>query len=65
MTDENPYVTGPSPYDEATLRELYHDEGLTAAEIADRLDRNRETVYNWMDDFDIERRRGGSPEVDS
>jgi transposase-like protein len=65
MSDENTYVVGPSPYDEETLRELYEEEGLTLAEVAGRLDRGQSTIASWMDDFDIERRRGGSPEVDS
>jgi len=57
MSDENPYVVGPSPYDEETLRELYYGEGLTLNEMADRLDRGVSTVASWMDDFGIERER--------
>ena len=58
--DDNPYVIGPSPYDEATLRRMYEDEDKTLHEIADELDRNVSTIADWMDDFGIERRDGGS-----
>ena len=58
MSDENPYVLGPSPYDEETLRELYYGEELTLAEMADRLDRGQSTISSWMDDFGIERDKG-------
>lgn len=58
MTDDNPYVVGPSPYDEETLRELYHEEGLTLVEVADRLDRSKSTIASWMDDFGIGREQG-------
>jgi transposase len=57
--DENPYVIGPSPYDEETLRRLYYDEGLTLNEMADELDRGVSTVSSWMDDFGIERKATG------
>lgn len=57
-TDDNPYVVGPSPYDEETLRELYHEEGLTLVEVAGRLDRSKSTIASWMDDFGIEREQG-------
>jgi transposase-like protein len=60
MSDENPYVVGPSPYDGERLRKLYHGEGLTVDEVAERLDRSPGTVSSWMDDFGIERRSGGS-----
>lgn len=40
---------GPKAYrDEAVLRELYHEEGLTQYEIAERLDCSRSTVWKWM-----------------
>ena len=56
MSDEkNPYVVGPSPYDEETLRRLYYEEGLTLNEMAEELDRGVSTVSSWMDDFGIER----------
>ena len=58
MSDENPYVVGPSPYDEETLRKLYYGEGLTLDEIADRFDRGPSTIASWMDDFGIERDKG-------
>ena len=60
MSDENPYVVGPSPYNEEYLRELYYGEGLTINEMAERLDRGPSTITSWMDDFGIERDKGWS-----
>jgi transposase-like protein len=42
--------------DKDVLRTLYWDEQLTMAEIADRLGVCRNTIYNWMEKHDIERR---------
>lgn len=58
MSDENPYVVGPTPRDEEYLRELYYGEGLTLGEMAERLDRGQSTIVGWMDDFGIERQKG-------
>ena len=56
MSDEsNPYVIGPSPYDEETLQRLYNEEDRTIAEVADELDRDPTTIQSWLDDFRIER----------
>lgn len=45
------------PYqDESTLRRLYFDEGLSMAEIADRLDTNPPTIYYWISKHGIETR---------
>ena len=44
------------PYhDEVTLRSLYHDEGLSGIEIADRFGVAAQTIYDWMDKHGIER----------
>jgi len=61
MTDaENPYVVGPTPYDEETLRRLYEDERRTMTAIARKFDRDPSTIRRWMDEFGIERRQGGA-----
>jgi len=57
--DGNPYTTGPTPRNEATLRRLYEDKGMTIAEIADELGYNDSTVRGWFDDFGIELRSSG------
>jgi len=57
--DGNPYTTGPTPRNEATLRRLYEDKGMTIAEIADELGYNDSTVREWFDEFDIELRSSG------
>ncbi|WP_226043435.1 hypothetical protein [Natrinema sp. DC36] len=41
---------------EATLRELYHDERLTISDVADELGCANSTVSRWMDHHEIERR---------
>jgi transposase len=43
--------------DEELLRRLYCDEGLSAKQIATRLDCGERTVYDWLQKFDIETRR--------
>jgi len=39
-----------------TLVELYHDEGLSQREVADRLDCGQSTVRKWMDRLDVSAR---------
>ena len=63
MSDENPYVVGPTPCDEATLRRLYEEEQRTMAAIARKLDRDPSTIRRWMDEFGIERRQGASAQA--
>lgn len=41
---------------EATLKELYHGDGLTTREIAQKYDIDQKTVLNWMNKHDIDRR---------
>lgn len=45
---------------EDTLNELYHEEGLTAEEIANQYGVVEQTVFNWMGDYDIESRGSGT-----
>ena len=59
MNDENPYVVGPSPYNEERLRRMYYDEGMTLEEMAKELGYSLTTVVSWMDDFGLEREPGG------
>lgn len=40
--------------DKETLERLYHDEGLSQGEIADRLGTSKPTVHRWMRDLDVE-----------
>lgn len=40
------------------LHELYVDQGMTQAEIADRLGTRRATISRWMADLGIESRWG-------
>lgn len=48
--------------DPETLRRLYHDEGLTLAEIGERFDRDRATIGHHFEKHGIERRGiGGGP----
>lgn len=48
--------------DEETLRELYHEEGLSQDKIADKYDVSRGAIQQAMQDFDIERRKfNGDP----
>jgi DNA-binding transcriptional ArsR family regulator len=49
-TDSQPYQ------DEETLRELYHDQDLTAEEIAERFDVSQPTISRWLNLNDIETR---------
>lgn len=50
--------------DEATLRELYHSEGLTIQEIADRFDTTFDSVRYYKRKYDIDGRpRGVSVEA--
>lgn len=45
------------PYaDEGTLRELYHEQGLSLRQIADELDCHYTTVHQYMDEHGIDRR---------
>lgn len=53
MTTDNRYVKGPSVEDRDYLAELYHGEGLTVDEIAERIDRNPNTVYRWFRKYDV------------
>lgn len=59
VSDENPYVVGPSVEDRDYLAELYHDEGLSVAEIADEIGRNKNTVYRWFRKYDVYGYDGG------
>ncbi|WP_256544824.1 hypothetical protein [Halobellus inordinatus] len=50
-------LTRARPYqDPEILRDLYHDEGLSQSEIADRFDVHRTTITHWMNKHDIETR---------
>lgn len=45
------------PYaDEATLRELYHERGLSLRQVADELDCHYTTVHQYMNEYGIDRR---------
>lgn len=47
------------PYqDREQLNQLYHEEGLTQQEIADKFNVNRSTITRWMDRHEINTRRG-------
>ena len=41
--------------DEDTLRELYHEQGLSSREMADELGCTKTTILNWMDKFGLEK----------
>lgn len=43
--------------DATTLKRLYHQEGLSMSEVAERLGCSYRTVYNWMEKHDIPRRK--------
>lgn len=43
-------------HDENLLRELYHEESLSAQKIANRAGVSKNTIYNWLEEHDIERR---------
>lgn len=40
------------------LRQLYVEEGLTQAEIADQFDIDQSTVWYWMNQLNVERGGG-------
>lgn len=54
------------PYaDPETLRQLYHERGLSLREMAAELDCHYTTVHQYMDEYDIERREASyDPEKD-
>lgn len=47
-----------------TLKELYHGEGLSLSEIADRFDTTAPTISRWMDKHGIEKRSQGPAVAD-
>ena len=54
-----------SPWqDPEILEELYWDEGMTIAEVADELGCSDTTVARWMEKNGIERRDNGIPDYD-
>jgi DNA-binding CsgD family transcriptional regulator len=53
---EKPYA------DKDLLRRLYWEEGLTYAEMAERLGCSAKTIGNWMDKFDIPARDPNEPQ---
>jgi len=58
-------VDSDSPWqDEELLRELYHQKGMTQAEIADELGTTDVTIGNWMDKHDIPVRETQFPELE-
>lgn len=44
---------------EETLREMYHGNGMTQAEMAEELDCPLQTMRYWFDKYDIETRPSG------
>ena len=46
--------------DEEVLRELYVNKGMSHREIADELDCHRNTIFKWLQEFDIETRGHGA-----
>lgn len=50
-------MSSPSYKDKEVLRNLFHDEGLTQSEMAERLDCSHGTVSNWMRKHGIETRK--------
>lgn len=42
---------------EEPLREMYHDEGLSAQDIGERFGVSHNSILYWMDKFGIDRRR--------
>lgn len=47
----------PKPWrDEDTLRELYHEKGMTQEQVANELGCSSYTIHDWMNKHDIERR---------
>lgn len=48
--------SGADSIGESELRELYHGEGLSIRDIADRYDVSTPTAADWLDRFDIETR---------
>lgn len=51
--------------DAETLRELYHEKGMTTREIADELECNNSTVSRWMNKHEIEARDNWRAGVDA
>ena len=54
-SDSNNYNLEPYK-NEDTLRELYHGNGLSQQQIAERFDVRKQTIKYWMDSFEIEAR---------
>ena len=53
------------PYqDRDRLNRLYHEEGLTQQEIANKFNIDRSTITRWMDRHEINTRRGNTEDVD-
>lgn len=48
----------PKYRDEEWLREQYLEKGRVVRKIADDCDVDRSTIYNWLNEFGIERQRG-------
>jgi transcriptional regulator with XRE-family HTH domain len=62
MTDTNDTTADCHPRDDPErLRELYHEEGLSQAEIGDRLGVSQNAVQLWMIDHDIDTRATAAP----
>jgi hypothetical protein len=59
MSDETPWQ------DKERLTRLYHDEGLTTREIADRLGCTNGTVSRWLDKHEIETRENWKAGVEA
>jgi len=56
------YKSEDTPWrEESTLRQLYHDEGLSLNEVAEVLGTTKSTVIRWMNHHDIERRSRQCP----
>lgn len=54
-TEEGQTTVRVRPYQDADrLRQLYHEEGLTQREIAERFDLDPSTITRWMAEYGIE-----------